>query len=283
MHLESPKEQTVTVAGTRSRSPRARRSTPRIPTSTRSAVLPRTGVSPPRWRPVATWTDEQGNDYLDARVEDVRCRLGSGRAREGRIHSETFRISPLVLNSGLADRVRAPNTACPSAKPTPGACSTSRTSPVRRTSRSRPRTPIAGPGTWRRWVYDKVAVALYAGARRRAAWRSSRQSYPVFSKPITNLKGMGVGSRVLHTGRRLHRALRARPHVDDAARRPPCVVGRGGGERQAEVVASCDRQAERRGGTFDYWTMHAAGRRRTSNSNAGHVDRGSGLPATPAW
>src|SRR5882672_6958556 len=47
-----------------------------------------------------------------------------------------------------------------------------------------------------RWVYDKVAVALSQGLAA-APHGVEPPVFPVFSKPITNLKGMGVGSRVL--------------------------------------------------------------------------------------
>jgi hypothetical protein len=47
-----------------------------------------------------------------------------------------------------------------------------------------------------RWVYDKLAVAMSQGLE--AGPHGVKPSaYPVFSKPIYNLKGMGVGSRVL--------------------------------------------------------------------------------------
>src|SRR5258708_37226312 len=49
-----------------------------------------------------------------------------------------------------------------------------------------------------RWVYDKVAVALSQGLAA-APHGVEPAGFPVFSKPITNLKGMGVGSRVLRT------------------------------------------------------------------------------------
>jgi hypothetical protein len=49
-----------------------------------------------------------------------------------------------------------------------------------------------------RWIYDKVAVArsqgIDAGPHGTAPLR-----FPVFSKPITNLRGMGVGSRVIRS------------------------------------------------------------------------------------
>ena len=53
--------------------------------------------------------------------------------------------------------------------------------------------------TWyprQRWVYDKIAVALSQGLEA-APHGVQPARFPVFSKPITNLKGMGVGSRVL--------------------------------------------------------------------------------------
>ena len=49
-----------------------------------------------------------------------------------------------------------------------------------------------------RWVYDKVAVALSQGLEGAPHGVEPKQ-FPVFSKPITNLKGMGVGSRVLNS------------------------------------------------------------------------------------
>ena len=53
--------------------------------------------------------------------------------------------------------------------------------------------------TWNpahRWIYDKLAVALSQGLAA-APHGVAPQNFPVFSKPIYNLKGMGVGSRVL--------------------------------------------------------------------------------------
>jgi hypothetical protein len=49
-----------------------------------------------------------------------------------------------------------------------------------------------------RWVYDKLAVALSQGLEA-APHGVSPAHYPVFSKPIYNLKGMGVGSRPLRS------------------------------------------------------------------------------------
>jgi len=47
-----------------------------------------------------------------------------------------------------------------------------------------------------RWIYDKLAVAVSQGLNA-APHGIAPQNFPVFSKPIYNLKGMGVGSRPL--------------------------------------------------------------------------------------
>ncbi|KAF9970949.1 hypothetical protein BGZ73_006189 [Actinomortierella ambigua] len=49
-----------------------------------------------------------------------------------------------------------------------------------------------------RWVYDKLAVALTQGLEAAPhCVLPPKSSYPVFSKPITNLGGMGTGSCVI--------------------------------------------------------------------------------------
>lgn len=55
--------------------------------------------------------------------------------------------------------------------------------------------------TWNpahRWVYDKFLVAMSQGLKA-APHGVAPTQYPVFSKPIYNLKGMGVGSRRLNS------------------------------------------------------------------------------------
>jgi hypothetical protein len=106
-----------------------------------------------------------------------------------------------------------------------------------------------------RWVYDKLAVALsqdlVAGPHGTAPPR-----FPVFSKPIVNLKGMGVGSRALASpadydrhyspghfwmtlleGRHVSSDIAV---VDGEPRWWRHVTGKPAGE-----------------GTFDFWTVHA--------------------------
>ena len=49
-----------------------------------------------------------------------------------------------------------------------------------------------------RWVYDKIAVARSQGLDA-APHGVVPPGFPVFSKPIVNLKGMGIGSRIFQT------------------------------------------------------------------------------------
>jgi hypothetical protein len=120
--------------------------------------------------------------------------------------------------------------------------------------------PTEDPDAWQwypahRWVYDKLAVALSqnldAGPHGTAPPR-----FPVFSKPIVNLKGMGAGSRILRSaadyekyyaaghmwvtlldGRHVSSDVAV---VDGEPRWWRHVTGKPAGE-----------------GTFDYWTVHA--------------------------
>lgn len=61
--------------------------------------------------------------------------------------------------------------------------------------------PTDDPDCWllfpaHRWIYDKLKVAETQGLAA-GPHGVTPQSFPVFSKPITNLRGMGVGSRVI--------------------------------------------------------------------------------------
>jgi len=65
------------------------------------------------------------------------------------------------------------------------------------------RIPIEDSEAWtwnprHRWVYDRIAVALSQGLA--AGPHGTRPpSFPVFSKPIVNLWGMGVGTRIFRS------------------------------------------------------------------------------------
>jgi hypothetical protein len=113
--------------------------------------------------------------------------------------------------------------------------------------------------TWNprhRWVYDKLAVALSQGLEA-APHGVAPQNYPVFSKPIYNLKGMGVGSRALRSPDDYTHAyqpghfwttLLEGDHVSSDA---TLVDGVPQWWRHARGVASG-------AGTFDYWEVQAA-------------------------
>ena len=107
-----------------------------------------------------------------------------------------------------------------------------------------------------RWVYDKIAIARSQGLDA-APHGVDPPQFPVFSKPITNLRGMGVASRVLHSAREYAENLTAGhmwmtrlsgPHVSsDVA----VVSGEPRWWRHVTGTPGVD-------GTFDYWTVHAA-------------------------
>ncbi len=106
-----------------------------------------------------------------------------------------------------------------------------------------------------RWVYDKLAVALRQNLTA-APHGVAPTAYPVFSKPIYNLKGMGVGSRVL--GSADDYAMHYQPgHMwmplltgDHISSDLAVVNGVPRWWRHARGMASGD-------GTFDYWEVHA--------------------------
>lgn len=106
-----------------------------------------------------------------------------------------------------------------------------------------------------RWIYDKLAVALSQGLDAAPHGVMPRR-FPVFSKPIMNLRGMGTGSRVIESEAE-YRAnltpghfwctLLSGAHVSsDLA----LVDGTPCWWRHATGHATP-------GGTFDYWTIHA--------------------------
>ena len=65
------------------------------------------------------------------------------------------------------------------------------------------RIPTEDPDAWtwnprHRWVYDRIAIAQSQGIDAGPHGTLPPQ-YPVFSKPIVNLKGMGLGTRILRS------------------------------------------------------------------------------------
>ena len=105
------------------------------------------------------------------------------------------------------------------------------------------------------WIYDKLRIAQSQGFTS-GPHGVMPTAFPVFSKPITNLKGMGVGSRVVSsesemlacsTPGHFWMPLLDGPHVST-----DCAVV--GGQvkwlRHATGVPGPE-------GTFKYWTLHA--------------------------
>jgi hypothetical protein len=107
-----------------------------------------------------------------------------------------------------------------------------------------------------RWVYDKLAVALSQGLAA-APHGVMPPAFPVFSKPLMNLRGMGTGSRPIASAEEYAAALTpghfwstklTGAHVSsDTA----IVDGEPRWWRHATGAATP-------GGTFDHWHIHAA-------------------------
>jgi hypothetical protein len=107
-----------------------------------------------------------------------------------------------------------------------------------------------------RWVYDKLAIALSQGLAA-GPHGTKPPRFPVFSKPMMNLRGMGVGSRTIASAEEYSRYLTpghmwtellAGEHVSSDA----AVVG--GEPVWWRHVTGTPGPL----GTFDYWTIHAA-------------------------
>ena len=112
--------------------------------------------------------------------------------------------------------------------------------------------------TWfpaHRWVYDKLAVALSQNLDA-GPHGTTPPGFPVFSKPIINLKGMGAGSRVLHSA----------SEYDEFYAPGHMWVTLLEGRHVSSDVAVVDGQPHwwrhvtgkpAGEGTFDYWWVHA--------------------------
>jgi hypothetical protein len=107
-----------------------------------------------------------------------------------------------------------------------------------------------------RWVYDKVAVAL-SQELAAAPHGVPPTRFPVFSKPIINLKGMGIGSRILHTAGDYEASLTAghmwMPLFEGRHLSSDVAVVAGEPRWWRHVTGAPSGE-----GTFDHWTVHAA-------------------------
>jgi hypothetical protein len=111
-----------------------------------------------------------------------------------------------------------------------------------------------------RWIYDKLRVAQSQGLEC-GLHHTPPPRYPVFCKPVTNLAGMGAGSRILSSERDFRTSCKpgdfwspwmTGEHVStDWA----VVRGEAGWCRHTSGVPGL-------AGTFDYWTIEARSRRR---------------------
>jgi hypothetical protein len=106
-----------------------------------------------------------------------------------------------------------------------------------------------------RWIYDKLAVALSQGLDA-GPHGTPAPHFPVFSKPIVNLKGMGVGSRVLRS-QADYEAHYAPGHfwmtlLDGRHVSSDVAVVRGEPRWWRHVTGKPAGE-----GTFDYWVIHA--------------------------
>ncbi len=130
-----------------------------------------------------------------------------------------------------------------------------------------------------RWIYDKLAVALSQGLDA-APHGVIPPRFPVFSKPMMNLRSMGAGSlpipdietyRASLSPGHFWCTLLTGAHVStDAA----IVDGNAVWWRHATGATAP-------GGTFDYWHIHAE---RCRKSRTGAAAGPAGIsPATPGW
>ena len=106
-----------------------------------------------------------------------------------------------------------------------------------------------------RWIYIKLAIALSQGLDA-GPHGTPPPHFPVFSKPIVNLKGMGVGSRVL-TSQADYDAHYAPGHfwmtlLDGRHVSSDIAVVRGAPRWWRHVTGKPAGK-----GTFDYWIIHA--------------------------
>jgi hypothetical protein len=136
--------------------------------------------------------------------------------------------------------------------------------------------PTDDPDCWLlqprfRWIYDKLRIADSQGLAC-GPHGVMPQRFPVFSKPIVNLKGMGAGSRVIadaaamekhHAPGHMWMTLLEGAHVStDCA----VVDGRILWQRHATGQSWG-------GGMFKHWTVHAASRPALDNYLRHWVDR----------
>src|SRR5580698_2799778 len=125
------------------------------------------------------------------------------------------------------------------------------------------RIPTEDADAWQwfpqhRWIYDKLAIAQSQGLPA-APHGVMPPSFPVFSKPLVNLRGMGVDSRIIQSAEDYRAHLTAGHFWMELL----------SGEHVSTDVAVQDGRAmwwrhatgvPGPGGTFDRWVVHAEAR-----------------------
>ena len=120
--------------------------------------------------------------------------------------------------------------------------------------------PTDDPDCWllypeHRWVYDKLRIAETQGLEA-GPHGVKPKSFPLFSKPIVNLRGMGIGSRMILTAAEMEHHYEPghmwMPLLEGDHVSTDCAVtdGRLLWCRQATGAPSS-------GGMFRHWTIHA--------------------------
>lgn len=121
--------------------------------------------------------------------------------------------------------------------------------------------PTDDPDCWllfpaQRWIYDKLRIAETQGLEAGPHGVMPR-FFPVFSKPVTNLKGMGIGSRVIRSATEMEHHYQPghmwMPLLQGEHVSTDCAIvnGRVAWLRHATGVPWDD-------GMFRYWTVHAS-------------------------
>src|SRR6516162_3358433 len=92
-----------------------------------------------------------------------------------------------------------------------------------------------------RWVYDKIAIALSQGLDA-GPHGVPPPRFPVFSKPITNLKGMGIASRVLSSQAEYEASLTP-GHMSTASRAGGATSPESPAGKAPSIIGPCTPRA----------------------------------------
>ncbi len=111
-----------------------------------------------------------------------------------------------------------------------------------------------------RWIYDKLRVAQSQGLPC-GLQHAPPPAYPVFCKPVTNLKGMGAGARLVRSAEEFRRSCKpgdfwSKWLTGEHVSTDWAVV------RGEALWCRHTRGVPGFAGTFDYWTIEARSRRR---------------------